>query len=163
MKKINDKFTSWKKNFLEHRVKKDNGAANTVSFIVIIFFVMVLLLSMIDMGVYFNVKNEMRSAAEAGARNVALYGGTSSPLRGVRGATSAEEVVKAAMQSNFSSILKGNPSIECGPGTTAAAGDEVWCKVSYNYKGIAGKFSLFEINDSAVTVKGTTVSEVSVK
>lgn len=162
MGKTREKF-ALSKRIVSQRAKSEDGSTNTVSFIVIMFFVMVLLLSLIDVGIYFNVKNEMRSAAEAGARNVALYGGTSSPLRGVRGATPAEEVAEAAMQSNYDSVLKGKPSITCGPGTTAAAGDEVWCKVSYDYKGLAGKFSFFEINDSKVTVKGTTVSEVSVK
>ena len=148
------------------KLKEEEGSANTVSFIVIMFFVMVLLISMIDMGIYFNVKNEMRSAAEAGARNVALYGGTGGELRGVRaGVNDAEEVVEAAIQSNYKNESGKTPIVElggiaCEPNKTPHAGDKVSCSVNYKYNGIAGEFSLFRINGVDVTVKGTTVSEV---
>lgn len=149
------------------RLKEEEGSANTVSFIVIMFFVMVLLISMIDMGIYFNVKNEMRSAAEAGARNVALYGGTGGELREVRaGVNDAEEVVDAAIkQTNYkneggkTSIVELG-EIACEPNKTPHAGDKVSCSVSYKYNGIAGEFSLFRINGVDVKVTGTTVSEV---
>lgn len=144
-------------SFLRKKLHKEDGSANTVSFIVIMMFVMTLLISVIDIGLYFNVKNETRAAAEAGARNVALYGGTSSPLRAIKGNTPAESVVESAMK--VYSVMD-NVSTECGPGKSTSAGDEVWCVVKYRYKGIAGNFSIFRINDSDVTVKGVTVSEV---
>jgi len=61
--------------------KEDNGASNTISFMVIMLFIMTMLVSFIDVGLYFNTKNQMLSAAENGARSVALYGGVNTQVR----------------------------------------------------------------------------------
>lgn len=148
------------------RMKEDKGASNTVSFIVIMLFVMTLLLSFIDVGVYFNVKNEMRAAAENGARNVALYGGTDGTLRAARGnANAAEDVVWASMHGKYTEAgatpVVENIGVECGPATTNA-GDEVWCDVTYTYNGLAGNFGFFRLGGgNTMTVRGTSVSEVN--
>lgn len=156
------------------RTKEDKGASNTISFIVIMLFVMMLLVSFIDVGIYFNVKNEMRSAAEAGARNVALYGGTDGGLRAHRDSTPPEQIVADSINENY--IKVGNESaskivtvdlgndIECkvdGAGNLSQnAGDHVWCTISYEYKGIAGDYGMLQLGGSDVTVKGSAVSEV---
>lgn len=152
------------------KIKEDKGSSNTVSFIVIIFFVMIMLISFIDVSVYFNVKNEMRSAAENGARNVALYGGASeNALRGVRSATPAEEIVENSIFTKYGGTGSKVPviepmGVECGPGVTSAAGDDVWCEVTYKYNGLAGKFGMFQLGGSnIVKVKGASVSEVGHK
>lgn len=158
------------------KVKEDKGASNTISFIVIMFFVMILLVSFIDVGIYFNVKNEMRSAAEAGARNVALYGSTeaNTGLRDFRDNTLPEEIVIRSINDNYiaggngqstSKVVTVNPNnIKCevqNGGTLAEkAGDHVWCTVKYKYKGIAGDYGLLQLGGNDVTVKGSAVSEV---
>lgn len=158
------------------RIKEDKGASNTISFIVIMFFVMMLLVSFVDVGIYFNVKNEMRSAAEAGARNVALYGGTEGGLRDFRDNTSPEEIVIESINKNYiaggggngksiSKIVTVNSNdVNCGVdgnGTlTENAGDRVWCTISYKYKGIAGDYGMLQLGGNEVVVEGSTVSEV---
>lgn len=151
------------------RVKEDKGASNTVSFIVIMMFVMILLVSFIDVGIYFNAKNELRSAAENGARNVALYGGTDGSLRDVRtGVSDAETIVWNSIDTNYTPAAASSPVVEvrtsgitCGP-NKARAGNEVWCEISYKYNGLAGNFGLFNLGGgSDVKVKGVAVSEVT--
>lgn len=155
------------------RVKEDRGAANTVSFIVIILFVMTMLVSFIDVGIYFNTKNEMQSAAENGARNVALYGGTEGALRAERSASgrvnTPQEVVVQSIKTNYAPEnaetkvieFNGVEDVDCGPGKSPA-GNQVYCEVSYKYNGLAGKFGFFQLGESnIVKVKGVAVSEVT--
>lgn len=147
------------------RFSKDSGAANTVSFIVIIFFIMMMLISFIDVGLYFNVKNEMQAAAENGARNVAIYGGTGGNLRASKsGVVPAVDVVKKSINSKFqgTSKLVKVQDVTCTP-IKAIAGNEVSCTVKYVYTGLAGDFGIFNLAGNNVTIKGSSVSEVTVK
>lgn len=154
---------------LLNKIKEDRGASNTVSFIIIILFVMILLVSFIDVGVYFNAKNELRSAAENGARNVALYGGTGGDLRAARpDASAAEDIVWASIHTNYQPSGASSPvvvikDVSCGPDRAEEAGDEVWCEIKYQYNGLAGNFGLFGFAGDEITVKGVAVSEVSMK
>lgn len=158
-----------------NKLQDDKGAANTVSFMVIIFFVMLMLISFLDVGIYFNVKNEMQAAAENGARNVALYGGTGTSLRGAGnrggsrgGVASAEDVVMDSIRSKFKPggpttgmVDASKTNVECNP-PTSTAGDPVECVVTYTYLGLAKDFGMFKLRDGGVTkVKGTAVSEVT--
>lgn len=151
------------------RVKEDKGASNTVSFIMIMLVVMVMLVSFIDVGIYFNAKNELRAAAENGARNVALYGGTEGNLRAHKaGVSDAEAIVHQSINTNFRPGAATSPVLEirdisCGPTKTPDAGSEVWCEIEYRYNGLAGDFGLFQLGGgSEVKVRGVAVSEVGV-
>lgn len=156
-----------------NRFRSDKGSANTVSFIVIVFFVMIMLISFVDVGLYFNVKNEMQAAAENGARNVAIYGGTGGSLRSERNkerptnpiASSSEiveESIRAKFRENGSSNMVEVKKISCNP-EKSKAGDRVWCEVEYEYVGLAGDFGLFNLgrNNNLVKVTGASVSEVT--
>lgn len=146
-----------------NKVKNDDGAANTISFMMIIFVVMVIMFSFIDIGMYFNVKNEVQSAAENGARNVALYGGTSGRLRSQKQATPAKEIVSQSINSKFqnnkSKTVVVN-DITCGPESGVQAGDKVFCQVEYTYKGLVGDMGIFFGGETVVKVEGSSVSEV---
>ena len=151
------------------KIKEDKGAANTVSFMVVMLFIMTLLISFIDVGLFFNTKNTMQAAAENGARNVALYGGMDNALTAQLKPKSPIEVVRDSIPQNFRSTDKNARvkilDIKCSPESGSInAGDEVFCEVQYSYKSIAGKLGLFNIGrDSAVTtVLGTSVSEVTI-
>lgn len=150
-----------------NKIKNDKGASNSVSFIVIIFFVMLIMVSFIDVGVYFNVKNEVQSAAENGARHVALYGGVNSRLASLKSSVSPIAVVKDSINDKFQNgrsksveVLK----IECGPDLNTVsqveAGQKVWCTVEYKYNGLVGNRGLFGLAESKVVVEGSSVSEV---
>lgn len=165
-----------------HRSKSDKGASNTISFIVIILFIMTLLISFIDVGLYFNVKNQMQSAAENGARSVALYGGTDTVVRYWRGGVKDGRGTRPVdlVYNSIPDIYKGKPAgsivtvqpagVACFP--TAGkinAGDQVWCEVTYVYNGLAGRFGIFNLGRGAeaiaagMTVRGTSVSEVTIE
>lgn len=156
-----------------NRAKSDKGASNTISFMVIIIFIMVMLVSFIDVGLYFNTKNQMQSAAENGARSVALYGGVDTIVRARRGGIPPEETVMRSIPEQFKGSSKTVvvKTITCQPKSgKIKAGDPVSCQVTYIYNGLAGKFGLFNLGsaikgeDAApMTVIGTSVSEVTIE
>lgn len=160
--------------------KEDKGASNTISFIVIMLFIMTMLVSFIDVGLYFNTKNQMLSAAENGARSVALYGGVNTQVRSVRGgSTTPEDLVWISIPNAYKNptanktVVVKKSGIKCHPKSgKIKAGDPVYCDLTYTYNGIAGRFSLFNlgrmsqnknINNASMTVRGTSVSEVTIE
>lgn len=157
------------------RIKNEKGASNTISFIVIIAFIMVMLVSFIDVGLYFNARNQMQSAADNGARSVAMFGGNDNAIRSARGGTiSPEELVRVSIPDSYKNPTANRTvvleDINCHPDSgRIRAGDPVYCDVTYVYNGIAGGFGLFNLgrgssgdNDS-MTVRGTSVSEVTIE
>jgi len=158
------------------KTKDDKGASNTISFMVIMLFIMTMIVSFIDVGLYFNTKNQMISAAEAGARSVALYGGVDTIVRDVRGgSTSPEDLAYMAIPDSYKNptanrtVVVRRSGINCEPHSgRIEAGEPVWCDVTYTYNGIAGRFSLFNLgrgtsnSNSSMTVRGTSVSEVTI-
>lgn len=161
-----------------NKSKEDKGAANTISFMVIMLFIMVMLVSFIDVGLYFNAKNQMLSAAENGARSVALYGGVNTSVRHAKGGMGPEDLVWVSIPNSYKTVTSNRTivvdrtGVDCQPKSgRIKAGDLVYCDVTYIYNGIAGKFSLFNIgrmnqdksiNNRSMTVRGTSVSEVSI-
>ena len=161
------------------RMKSDKGASNTISFIVIIAFIMTMLVSFIDVGLYFNTKNQMQTAADNGARSVAMYGGNDTNVRTLRGgSTTPQELVRISIPDAYknptanTTVVLNNVSCSVEnskPGNTITAGDHVYCDVTYTYNGIAGGFGLFNLgrgksgDNNSMTVRGSSVSEVTIK
>lgn len=160
------------------RAKEDSGAANTIGFLMILVVTVIMVISFIDIGMFYNTKGELKTAAENGADNVAIYGGTAGSFRAAsrnsRAAT-AEDVVKASIKTKYDVQVKDKDrsgskvsivevkDVKCEP-DKAKAGDSVSCKITYKYNGIAGKFSVFNIgNQGDKVVYGTAISEVNVK
>ena len=160
-----------------YRMQSDKGVTNSISFIVIILFVMTLLISFVDVGLYFNTKNQMMSAAENGSRSVALYGGVNTIVRYKRGNPTfgPEELAWASIPDNLKkpemkTVIVRRDGIKCHPSNGGiTAGDEVWCEITYIYNGIAGKFGLFNLGKGSdpearsITIKGSSVSEVTTR
>lgn len=161
------------------RMKSDKGASNTISFIVIIAFIMTMLVSFIDVGLYFNTKNQMQTAADNGARSVAMYGGNDTAIRDLRGgSTSPQELVRISIPEAYKNPTANKTvvlnKVECKvenskSGNVVTAGDHVYCDVTYTYNGIAGGFGLFNLgrgksgDNNSMTVRGSSVSEVTIK
>lgn len=159
-------------------MQSDKGITNSISFIVIILFIMILLISFVDVGLYFNTKNQMMSAAENGARSVALYGGVNTEVRNVRGNRyyTPIDVVWDSIPSNLKragmkTVIVSKSNISCNPVSgRIKAGDMVSCEITYIYNGIAGKFGLFQLGNlrkggtnTAMKVIGSSVSEVTIE
>lgn len=162
------------------RMKSDKGSSNTISFIVIIAFIMTMLVSFIDVGLYFNTKNQMQTAADNGARSVAMYGGNDTRIRDLRGgSTSPEQLVRISIPEAYKNPTANKTvvlnKVSCGvenskSGNKITAGDHVYCDVEYTYNGIAGGFGLFNLGrgkngDSKknIVIRGSSVSEVTIK
>lgn len=159
-----------------NRIKEDKGVSHAISFMVIMAFIMVMLISFIDVGLYFNTKNQMMSAAENGARSVALYGGVDNAVTRSKGNTNPIDLTWDSIPNNYKgagmrTVIVNRSGVVCHPGRTNQriyAGDEVWCEVTYIYNGIAGRFGLFNlgkgsnVNNRSMTVRGTSVSEVTI-
>ena len=62
-------------NKLNNRVKNDNGEANTIEMIFIMLLLIMVMITVIDAGMYFNTRYVMTNAAQNGARTAAVFGG----------------------------------------------------------------------------------------
>lgn len=157
------------------KMKQDKGASNTISFIVIMGFIMVMLVSFIDVGLYFNAKNQMQSAADNGARSVAMFGGNDNAIRDARGGTiSPVDLVKESVPKAYKNPTANKTvvlnKVVCYPeNQKIKVGDPVYCDLTYTYNGIAGGFGLFNLgrgksgDNGSMTVRGTSVSEVTIE
>ena len=161
-----------------YRMQSDKGASNAISFIVIILFIMTLLVAFVDVGLYFNTKNQMMSAAENGARSVALYGGVDTVVRRVRGNISYtpidvvwDSIPNSLKKPGMKTVVVNKSNISCKPMSgRIKAGDMVSCEITYIYNGIAGRFGLFKLGNSMkgstnapMKVIGSSVSEVTIE
>lgn len=135
---------------IKSRLKSDNAASSTVEFMFISLIIIVILVTVIDIGVYFINRTTLTSAAQSGARIGAVYGGNGvgSPIAaqyGVTDTTSSNCVSMGATGSPVAcSIAKGiHPgslinaevnSITCSPTATRNLGERVECIVNWRYE-----------------------------
>ena len=149
---------------IKKRVNEDKGAANSVSFMLILVFIMGILLSFADVGIYFNIRNQMQAAAEGGARVVAIYGG-SNPNSvsnkygdGITPQQKVRDMANASMNLGPGKLAEIT-TITCGPGKAASAGSPVNCVINYRYNGVLKTNGLFGLG-GLKSAKGVSVSEV---
>ncbi len=161
-------------NKLNNRVKNDNGEANTIEMIFIMLLLIMVMITVIDAGMYFNTRYVMTNAAQNGARTAAVFGGvepnaiskkygiTSIPANcdqsiasSVVACTVVDEL-KTQKQSVSGQVLR----VDCGPGKTNKVGDRTYCEIDYNYRSIPGSAIGLANFSGKNTVKMTAESEV---
>lgn len=160
-------------NKFKKRVKEDRGAAEAVAFIMLLPVIMFVLFSFADMGVNFNIRNQMQTAAEGGARAVAIYGGTDTEVKKRYGTTKdLNEMIVGVLEDGrvkeeglipkgiMESKLVNNISVACFPTRASAAGEKVWCDITYDYVGLLNTGGYFNLRGKEITATGTSVSEV---
>ena len=155
--------------------------SSPVAFIMLLPIIMFVLFSFADMGVNFNIRNQMQTAAEGGARAVAIYGGTNTNVNKTYGNSADIKVtitgelgpdgkVKTDPISGkkleglipytlMESSLVENIKVECGPDKTYA-GQPVYCEIIYTYNGLLSTGGYFNLGGKIVEARGTSVSEV---
>lgn len=152
------------RNRLANASKKENGASDAISMLILLPILLMLIFSMIDISLYVMARSNVQGIARDGARQVAMWGGESSTLRGKAAKPSAN--MKNALQHNDgsckpSACQKGKPpTVKCTPARTSNAGQEVSCTITYYYQSVVGNFSFFgAITNSPFTVKQYAYSE----
>jgi len=144
------------------RSTSDKAASNAVSFIFIMSFIMVLMASFTDMAMYFHVKNQLQSAAQAGARATAIYGGANTKLvntygGGVTPQKLTYDAIPSSLRDDGVVIAPIKQSdITCT--SYASAGRRVSCTITYDYKGV---FTLKKPNPKMTNMFGSTANKAS--
>lgn len=130
------------------RRKSDSAESNTIAFLFISLVLLVITITVIDMGLYFLNRNTITNAATNGARIAAVYGGTESVIakemgmqpddfevcakKGGKNVNPVSCAVGQNLLNNKGLVTVKIDSIDCGPEKTHLGGD-VYCKVSWRY------------------------------
>lgn len=140
------------KNF-KKRLKSNKGAAATIEMVIMSALIFIVLLLVLDFGVYFINRNTYTMAAENGARLAAIYGGAGpTPISQKYG---INEIKPKCSQINANSpaacamvldlidsrrgIINSEPvNAVCGPTMTGHMGERVWCEINWRYYGVPG-------------------------
>jgi len=145
-------------NRIKKNLKSDSGLSGTIEFINLILILWVVLVSVIDFGLYFTDRNIMTNAAQNGARLAAVYGGagdtpvarqygkiTKSPLCSKYSGKITNNIVSCQVAeeiANTTGLVNAEvEKIDCGPDKTSSLGERTYCKVDWKYKGVAGYIS----------------------
>lgn len=139
--------------------KEDRGASDIITILFLLPILLLLIFSMIDLSLYVMARSTVQGVARDGARQVAMWGGNESSLRGKASAPTAN-MKTALVHGNGNckpSACTKAPVIQCTPKQTSAAGDNVSCSVTYSYRSVTGNYSLF----SALTNQSFTVTQTS--
>lgn len=138
---------------IKKKLQSDNGSANTVELIMIFLFLFIILISVIDFGLYFSNRNVVVNTAQNGARLAAIYGGASNT-------TIAKTYGRTAVGHDCVAVGANNPvscsiykdlkeskgltntsvsKVDCGPNVTTKIGDRTYCEITWSYKGVLGE------------------------
>lgn len=165
------------------RINSDSGVSSTIEMIFMSILLVAILMTVLDAGIYFLNRNAVVQAAQNGARNAAVLGGTATKLNNAYGVT-ADKLSPDCSKADIFKDENGNASqtnaitcgvmadlqktapvntvvthISCGPTITKGIGDRTWCTVKYVSRGVGGSLSLFAIVGEQ-TVTMTAESEV---
>lgn len=140
--------------------KQEKGDSEIISVLILLPIMLMLIFSMIDISLYVMTRSTVQGVARDGARQVAMWGGNESSLRGKNVKTPSTNMTNALQHSNGackpSACQNGKPpKATCTPKQTSQAGDEVSCSVTYSYQSVVGNFSFF----GAVTSQPFTVTQ----
>jgi len=122
-------------------VNTEENGSDVVVTLFMIPFVIGLVFSLIDVSSYFQTRSEVQNAARDGARQVALYGGSS---KGITLNTSGKDVsttVMARIYANGGCIPSGcttAPRVTCGPNKATSLNADAYCTINYNYRSFGG-------------------------
>lgn len=166
-------------NRIKKNLRSDVGLSGTIEFIYLILILWVVLVSVIDFGLYFNDRNIMTNAAQNGARLAAVYGGAGdTPVARQYGKASTS---KSQLCAKYSGKITNNivscqvaeeianttglvnaevEKIDCGPDKTSSLGERTYCKVDWKYKGVAGYISFAYPLFNTTHLKMTAETEV---
>ena len=162
---------------IKKNIKSDTGASATVELMFIILFLFVILVTVIDFGLYFSNRNVITNSAQNGARLAAVYGGSGdTPVARQYGSTKVSPTCsQSGASDNVSCAVltelldtKGLTNVDvydvnCGPSATQKIGERTYCEITWSYRGVPGSsMALVGFYDKQTT-KMTAESEVVTK
>lgn len=127
------------KAFLQRRKQSESGSTEVITTLFMIPIILWLILSLIDVSLYFQARTTVQNVARDSARQVAVWGGNESPLRPYEvpvNVNGFNALFNSATQTCKPGNCKTAPLVNCTPPLTAYAGQEVSCTVVYEYKAI---------------------------
>lgn len=149
---------------LGRRDNHDEGSDLVVTLFMIPFFIG-LLFAIIDVSTYFQTKTQVQNITRDGARQIALYGGTSAtiPLNVEKiGGKAIQVVVFDKLYSGGNCTLSAcssPPVVTCGPNRATSINQDAFCTVKYNYVGVGGALvnllGFNAITDNQIVAKET--------
>lgn len=135
-------------NTLKQKLKEKRLGREHGSDIIITLFalpvVLAVVFSLIDVSSYFQTRAQVENITRDGARQVALYGGTSPsiPLNiQTLGGKDITATVLAKLWQNGNCTLSGctkPPTVTCSPTQASSLSQDATCTVTYNYRSIGG-------------------------
>lgn len=135
-------------NTIKQKLKGQRlGRENGSDIIVTLFalpVVLAIVFSLIDVSTYFQTRAQVENITRDGARQVALYGGTSPsiPLNvQTLGGKDITATVLAKLWKNGNCTLSGctkPPTVTCSPTQASSLSQDASCTVTYNYRSIGG-------------------------
>lgn len=158
------------------RWRSERGDAELVSLLFMLPFSIMLMLSFIDLSVYFNVRAQLQQQALNGARLTALYGGNSAQLSTNPTRKDTGDIVKANIF-NGRCVLAGGcptgftPTVKCkvlddngrtiNNGIAQRAGQQAECDITYQFAPVVQGdiFGFVGITTNQFTVKGNYYTE----
>lgn len=150
------------KNLLRKRYE-EKGASDIVVVLLMIPLVLWLLLSLIDVGLYFQTRTMVQNVASDAAREAAIWGGNNSPLNPT-GKTVAQNARDRLWDGNQcrGGLCEKAPVVKCTPDRATYAGRDVSCTITYYPSSVAsdnpiGAFA--SLTSSSFTITETARSE----
>lgn len=124
--------------------RKEEGSVDIIVTLFFLPFLLALVFSIIDVSLYFQVRAQVENITRSGARQVALYGGTSPniPLNiQIVGGKNISNIVLAKLYSNGHCTLSGcskPPTVSCSPLKANSLSNNATCTSTYNYEPVGG-------------------------
>lgn len=150
------------KKLLKKRYE-EKGASDIVVVLLMLPIVVWLLLSLIDVGLYFQTRTLVQNVARDAAREASIWGGNNSPLN-----PSSKSVAAQARDRLWdgNQCIGANcekaPQVSCTPNRTTNAGQTITCQVTFFPTSVApgNPISAFQsITDGSFTIRETARSE----
>lgn len=161
--------------------KTEDGASELVTTLFMLPLALFLILSLIDVSLYFNARSTVQNDTREGVRQAAMWGGTGAKntVRLNPGNTTTAQNIKNVMYDSATGKCKQGgctkaPVVSCKTITSASAnasvakkaGDRVTCTTTYYYKTVtpgSDYFGFGAITGSSITITETALSETGYK
>lgn len=137
--------------------RREDGSSDLVTTILLLPLALFLLLSLIDVSMYFTARSSVQNETREGVRLAAMWGGTSSGVR-------LNNTGKSVQSHIASSLSNGKPKVTCsiaGKNKAIAtyAGEKVACTTTYTYKTVTPGSDYFGFG--AITGKKIVITETA--
>lgn len=146
--------------YTRNKLKSETGASSTIEMLFIMLFLFWILLTIVDLGFYFNTRYTVSNAAQNGARTAAVFGGVNTSISNKYGVQDwntnlcphteipidnvVECMVYKELSETVNTVNSKVISIDCGPEKTSGIGDRTYCEIEFKYNGIAGSAMSFQ-------------------